>query len=714
MSGSGSSRILVFLLLLQLLRSSRARIIDKCCRNGDVLVLTDDASNILRCLPQLREEGMSFYSVESSHSVGLPNCTSHYVLRLPEDEPRTIPSTSCLDVFFDRSTLQYVPVIVLCAESEARPATIVPEISRFFDIRKCCPGDEAVYDVDKKFCARRAAESRGVEDAGHTPDLRGFIAVYNGPPTCEHALVDYKLGKEDVYYNDDDEAAGGAVSISIPWNGSNKRNITIDRDNACLDWISTSGGPAVVAARVCREADYCLANPCIRKCCPENKINIKCRDAGSVEKFRASLAAANASDGFDPRNYGLLIGKPCKSYYVTEPSEQWSIGREGELLVIPNYPVHNHVNSCLEFVQNDSDRDDGIYPVVCFDSDEHYVPDARYEITSVLALISSIFLLATLLVYVCLPGLQNLHGKTLMCHVTSLLFAYGFLGITGLLTHTVFDQDGIDEYVVDKVCKYLGYAILFCFHAAFFWLNVMCFDIWWTFGGMRGQSSAASKRRQQHQRFLAYCGYAWGLAFVITSIAATVELTGLLDSSVGRERCWFASHSIGGIVFFAVPVSITLLMNVVFFAITSHRCSKIKADIKRAMTGVKDPSSRKFHSDKTRRLFVVMGIPWILENVPVYLSYYGSFPLWAQEVFYVADVVNSLQGLWIFVLFVLKPKVFRALRKRFETGPSKGNNMSKSCSANKLNVVHQMGNVRKSSSTSTITSNFVVSSSAYN
>lgn len=76
-----------------------------------------------------------------------------------------------------------------------------------------------------------------------------------------------------------------------------------------------------------------------------------------------------------------------------------------------------------------------------------------------------------------------------------------------------------------------------------------------------------------------------------------------------------------------------------------------------------------------------------------------------------ADVVNSLQGVWIFVLFVLKPKVFRALRKRFDVGTSSKNNMTKSCSANKLNV-HHLGNVRKSSSTSTITSNFMVSSSA--
>ena len=103
------------------------------------------------------------------------------------------------------------------------------------------------------------------------------------------------------------------------------------------------------------------------------------------------------------------------------------------------------------------------------------------------------------------------------------------------------------------------------------------------------------------------------------------------------------------------------------------------------------------------KLFVVMGMPWLLENIPSLLSHYNQMPAWLQETLYAADVVNTLQGLWIFILFVLKPKVYHALRKRYtamKPQKSKG-------SGNTLNVLHP---VRKSASNTTITSNFMLSS----
>jgi len=53
----------------------------------------------------------------------------------------------------------------------------------------------------------------------------------------------------------------------------------------------------------------------------------------------------------------------------------------------------------------------------------------RFQMNTALQIISCAFLLMTLLVYLCLPSLQNLHGKTLMCHVSSLLLAFTCLPI---------------------------------------------------------------------------------------------------------------------------------------------------------------------------------------------------------------------------------------------------------------------------------------------
>jgi len=70
---------------------------------------------------------------------------------------------------------------------------------------------------------------------------------------------------------------------------------------------------------------------------------------------------------------------------------------------------------------------------------------------TVLEVISCAFLLITLLVYVCLPSLQNLHGKTLMCHVSSLLLAFTCLPIITW----IMPSDVIEEQFM-TTCKALG------------------------------------------------------------------------------------------------------------------------------------------------------------------------------------------------------------------------------------------------------------------
>lgn len=76
----------------------------------------------------------------------------------------------------------------------------------------------------------------------------------------------------------------------------------------------------------------------------------------------------------------------------------------------------------------------------------------RCTINSVLQLTSCAFLLTTLVVYACLPVLQNLHGKTLMCHVGSLLLALVCLVVISWVT----PDTTIEESMATVSCKFLG------------------------------------------------------------------------------------------------------------------------------------------------------------------------------------------------------------------------------------------------------------------
>lgn len=58
------------------------------------------------------------------------------------------------------------------------------------------------------------------------------------------------------------------------------------------------------------------------------------------------------------------------------------------------------------------------------------------------------------------------------------------------------------------------------------------------------------------------------------------------------------------------------------------------------------------------RLFIVAGIAWIMEIVWFVVPFNST-------IYFLADLFNSLQGVFIFVLFVLKPRVLRLIKKRF-------------------------------------------------
>ncbi|XP_024889439.1 G-protein coupled receptor Mth2-like isoform X2 [Temnothorax curvispinosus] len=108
---------------------------------------------------------------------------------------------------------------------------------------------------------------------------------------------------------------------------------------------------------------------------------------------------------------------------------------------------------------------------VCFDPSDSSepVPDGYH----VGLIISLPFLLTTFVVYSILPELQNMHGYTLRGYVGSLFVAYMSLAVIQQIPQTSLS---------DAACIILAFIIHFSFLASFFWLNVMCFDIWWTFG----------------------------------------------------------------------------------------------------------------------------------------------------------------------------------------------------------------------------------------
>ena len=88
-------------------------------------------------------------------------------------------------------------------------------------------------------------------------------------------------------------------------------------------------------------------------------------------------------------------------------------------------------------------------------------------------MISIPFLLTTFCIYGFFSELRNLHGKSLMCFVLGLLIMYTFL---------IIIQFQADSFALESIaCVFCGYMIYTGVLLSFFWMNVMCYDIWSTF-----------------------------------------------------------------------------------------------------------------------------------------------------------------------------------------------------------------------------------------
>lgn len=252
--------------------------------------------------------------------------------------------------------------------------------------------------------------------------------------------------------------------------------------------------------------------------------------------------------------------------------------------------------------------------------------------------------------------------------------------------------------------------MLFSFLASFCWLNVMCFDIWWTFGGLRGNNS---RGRAQRKKFLMYSLYAWGMPMLMTLVGILSDqmkiLPHYLRPNIGTSSCWFTQLPgvYGEMLFFVGPVTIQLLANIAFFILTAVHCSKVKAEISRVIADPSDPRSKRFHADRTKlimnvKLFIVMGISWTMEVVSFFLTRFTNLK-WQEQLFYATDVFNCLQGLLIFILFVLKVRVYTALQRRL------GFDKKKKGGSQATIALQDPYRVKKSASSSTLTSTFTVS-----
>ena len=132
----------------------------------------------------------------------------------------------------------------------------------------------------------------------------------------------------------------------------------------------------------------------------------------------------------------------------------------------------------------------------------------------VVLIISSTFLLLTIVIHAISLDRQNIHGRTLLCCFVSLFCLYVFLAFLHA-TRLYLDKDPKNTF-----CWAIGVSLHFFFLSTFSWLSVVNFDLWVTFRTFRTLISPKSHR---FKRFVVYSVFAVGAPVVILAIALTMD-----------------------------------------------------------------------------------------------------------------------------------------------------------------------------------------------
>ncbi|XP_059052081.1 G-protein coupled receptor Mth2-like [Achroia grisella] len=291
------------------------------------------------------------------------------------------------------------------------------------------------------------------------------------------------------------------------------------------------------------------------------------------------------------------------------------------------------------------------YAVIRFIKEDENLTDTKDVLVAVGMLISSFFMILVIVVYGLLKELQNLFGYVMIAYMATFSGAFLLQATKSL---------GLRENIFDNtVCLVITPLVNFGIISSFMWMNVMSFDIWWTFRGTH-----YGRRINRHgirHKFMCYGLYAWVLPAILVVIEVVIDnkdlkhLPNFIKPSFGT--CSFSDNS--RMTYLLAPILVILLVNILLFGLTAFNMWRVRRDLSRFDKNItKNNKKNENRFALYLKLSVVMGINWIFE---VLGAYKNLLPQWFEHI---VDAYNVLIGVLIFFVFVFKSSILLKICKR--------------------------------------------------
>ncbi|XP_022091240.1 uncharacterized protein LOC110979592 [Acanthaster planci] len=270
-------------------------------------------------------------------------------------------------------------------------------------------------------------------------------------------------------------------------------------------------------------------------------------------------------------------------------------------------------------------------------------PSIRRALSFAGSCLSLLALTATFVTYCVFPELRNTAGKSTMNLVAALFVAILLFLLAGYLKQN------------HAVCVAGAAVAHFAWLAVFAWMTVLSISVAYTLGSK--VASRPNRRRGIDRILVAYMCLAYGIPFIIVSTCMTVQFcdcTDLPTIYADGGICWITDATVR-VVVFAIPVAMSLALNIVLYLYTVIIFRKNRY-MSKAARNERATDAAKEELTVYLKICTLVGLTWVFGFVSQSVTGILAFS-------YIYIILNYLQAVFIFIGFCLNKRV-RAMWRR--------------------------------------------------
>ncbi|XP_011290617.2 probable G-protein coupled receptor Mth-like 10 [Musca domestica] len=387
-------------------------------------------------------------------------------------------------------------------------------------------------------------------------------------------------------------------------------------------------------------------NNCLRFCCQQpvreyiTNLSFGCEESHIDLPYTAhhNITYGNGSiiSRDVTKDFILTSGIPCQNAYALDlvGGAQWQLYANGTLSIF-NGELHlERRHYCMAFAPKENGKEKILTPMLCPVAVEN--EEITLEVvSSVAGIITTLFIIATVLAYVLLPNLQNFQGKLLICFLVCLA--------VGSITLSIIALPNV--VLPHFLCGFIGYIAYYFLVASYFWLNIISYN-------MFKKLHLSSGDLENKKPFIFYAVYAMGLPLCLSLILIILENSNIgLDykSGIGGDFCWFSPTNWSALTYLFGLNAILLCLDISFYMvviITLKSSLKLNPDSKQHFQQLQ-------FAQRYGLLLLVMALVCLIDTVTNIKSVHQSSDenFW----FYLSSFVSAIFGFVIFLIFGLGP-----------------------------------------------------------